>query len=106
MRLITARDGNAANSVRVFEPPNALITDLARDFGGGCAGDWELVVHASGDDPFAMQTSSALPVVVVYRLFRAPPGTATTACAARLGLTPPRDAFVCGDAFVATMAAL
>ena len=88
-------------------PLNLLRLGLARDFGGGCVASWELTVHSPGDDPFAVQSPSALPVVLGYRALRAPPGAASAACATLVGAaTPSSGAFICGDIFVATMTTL
>jgi len=70
------------------------------DFGGGCEGLWEFSVHAPEDDPFRPQTSSSIPVVVGYRVFEGP----SEACAAVVGHDVTEDVFVCGDAYVVSMA--
>lgn len=86
-------------------PTNLMRQGLTRDFGGGCVMGWEFTVHSPGNDPFATQVSSALPVVVAYRLGLAPRGAAATACATLLGVTPPAPSvdFRCGDMFVSTL---
>lgn len=87
--------------------PNLLRTGVLRDFGGGCVGTWELTFHAPGNDPFVAQSAAALPVVLAYRVFKAPIGAPVGACAALLGIPPPTSgALICGDTFVATMTAM
>jgi len=97
-----ASNGAALDQLNVR--PNSMRDGLFRDFGGGCTATWELSIHAPGNDPFVTQRADALPVVLAYRVLKASIGSEAAACARLLGLTvSPSSAFLCGDAFVATM---
>ena len=81
---------------------NGIYVGSRRDFGGGCAGTWEFSLHSTGNDPFMDQTAGARPVLMAYRVFRAPTD-ADAACSALVGRAPTAEPFSCGDAFVARM---
>lgn len=82
---------------------NNLTISGHQDFGGGCVGNWEFLVHAPDSEPFAPQWPELTPELLVYRSFSTDI-EANAACSALIGREPTTGGFFCGDAFVASMA--